>query len=79
MLINNKAIKLISILSISLGLFACSESEQQMWQPRVAKGSDALVASAINGFGLMPAKGGQTQLTDEEIELAVNYFLSQIK
>ena len=50
-----------------------------MWQPRVAKGSDALVTSAINGFGLMPAKGGQTQLTDEEIELAVNYFLSQIK
>lgn len=51
----------------------------KMWQPRTAKGKDALVSNAINGVGLMPAKGGKTQLTDEEIALAVGYFLSQLK
>ncbi len=52
---------------------------QKMWGPRIAKGREALVANAINGVGLMPAKGGQMHVTDEEIELAVTYFLSQIK
>ena len=51
----------------------------KMWGPRIEKGQDVLVQSATNGFGLMPAKGGKTELTDEQIALAVNYFVSQIK
>lgn len=50
----------------------------KMWGPRIAKGQDVLVQSATNGFGLMPAKGGKTELTDEDIALAVNYMVSQI-
>jgi len=50
----------------------------KMWGPRVSKGHDALVSNAINGFGLMPAKGGQDHVTDEEIDLAVGYLLSQL-
>lgn len=50
----------------------------KMWGPRIKKGQDVLVQSATNGFGLMPAKGGKVELTDEEIALAVNYMVSQI-
>jgi len=50
-----------------------------MWGPRIEKGRDALAKNAISGVGLMPAKGGQAHLTDEEIDLAVGYFLSQLK
>lgn len=49
----------------------------KMWGPRIAKGKDVLVQSATNGFGLMPAKGGKTELTDDDIALAVNYLVSQ--
>lgn len=51
----------------------------KMWSPRIEKGQDVLVQSATNGFGLMPAKGGKTDLSDEDIALAVNYMVSQIK
>jgi len=51
----------------------------KMWAPRIEKGREMLVANAINGVGLMPPKGGKTNLTDEEVGLAVDYFLSQIK
>ena len=50
----------------------------KMWGPRITKGQDVLVQSATNGFGLMPAKGGKTDLTSEDIALAVNYMVSQI-
>ncbi|MDX1497396.1 MAG: c-type cytochrome [Salinisphaeraceae bacterium] len=51
----------------------------KMWQDRKVKGKDVLVSHAINGFGLMPAKGGKTHLSDEEIAIAVDYMLSQVK
>ena len=51
----------------------------KMWGPRVGKGQDALVANAISGIGLMPAKAGKPdQLTDEDMALAVQFMLSQI-
>ena len=52
---------------------------KKMWAPRIEKGRVALVSNAINGVGLMPPKGGQTHVTDEEIDLAVGYFLSQLE
>lgn len=52
---------------------------KKMWSPRTAKGKEALVANAISGVGLMPPKGGKDKLSDEEIALAVEYFLSQLK
>ncbi len=51
----------------------------KMWGPRIEKGQDMLVQSVLNGFGLMPAKGGANHLTEEEIALAVNYMVSQIE
>ena len=51
---------------------------RKMWGPRLDKGRPALVANAVNGVGLMPAKGGRSELSEQEIDLAVGYFLSQL-
>ena len=51
------------------------------WAPRIAQGIDVLKGHAINGFqgsaGFMPAKGGRTDLSDEEIANAVEYMVSE--
>ena len=51
----------------------------KMWGKRITKGQPALVANAISGVGLMPAKGVNPELSNTEIELAVAYFVSQIE
>ena len=51
---------------------------QKMWAGRADKGLDALVASAINGTGLMPAKGGNDELREEDIAKAVGYLLFRL-
>lgn len=50
----------------------------KMWGPRIVKGREALVLNAINGNGLMPPKGGNDDLSDADIELAVAYLLSTL-
>jgi cytochrome c5 len=52
---------------------------QKMWQARASQGLDALAEHASQGFGLMPAKGGNQALTDEQIKQAVKYFLSRLE
>ncbi len=47
------------------------------WATRVAKGAEVLYASAINGINAMPAKGGRGDLSDAEIEAAVDFMLAQ--
>ena len=48
------------------------------WNARLDKGVDALVSSAINGIGAMPARGGSS-LDDEQIRAVVEYILDQSK
>ena len=48
------------------------------WKPRLAKGLDALVSSAINGIGAMPPRGG-SQFNDDQIRATVDYILSESK
>jgi cytochrome c5 len=45
--------------------------------PRLSHGLDALVRSAINGHGGMPARGGVTNLTDSELRHAIIYMYSK--
>lgn len=52
---------------------------KKMWAPRIVQGKETLIQHAIAGYGLMPAKGGNPELSDDEIALAVNYFISQVK
>lgn len=46
------------------------------WSERLALGRDALLTSALNGKGIMPAKGGQSQLSNDEVAAAVDYIIS---
>ncbi|QEY26940.1 c-type cytochrome [Neisseria zalophi] len=47
------------------------------WAPRIAKGLDALFNNALNGFNAMPAKGGQADLTDDELKRAIAHMANQ--
>lgn len=48
------------------------------WQPRLAKGGlDQLVQNAITGIGAMPPKGGNPNLTDEQVREAVVLMLKE--
>jgi cytochrome c5 len=55
------------------------------WGPRIAKGADALHKSAIEGRmnitpgKIMPAKGGNPALSDDEVKAAVDYMISKNK
>jgi len=45
------------------------------WEPRLAKGIDAIYANSINGIGAMPAKGGRADMSDDAIKAAVDHML----
>ncbi|MDR3368400.1 c-type cytochrome [Rhodoferax sp.] len=47
------------------------------WKPRLAKGIEVLVQSAISGHKGMPSRGGMASLSDSEIRGAVTYVVVQ--
>jgi len=51
------------------------------WAPRIAQGVPTLEKHAISGFqgkaGMMPAKGGRMDLSDDLVRLAVEHMVSQ--
>lgn len=49
--------------------------DEGAWAGRVSTGRDMLVTHAVQGIGAMPAKGGQLQLSDEEVASAVDYMI----
>lgn len=53
--------------------------DTEAWVDRIAKGVDTLYEHSINGFqgdaGVMPPKGGFTNLSDEEVKAAVDYMV----
>jgi len=44
------------------------------WEPRIAQGYDTLLEHAIKGYNMMPAKGGNPGLSDEEVASAVKHM-----
>ncbi len=53
--------------------------DKAAWGPRLALGKDALTASALNGKGAMPPKGGQMHLSEVEIAASIDYMLDSVK
>ena len=51
--------------------------DKAAWKKHIHHGIDHMVESVIEGKGAMPARGGNPNLTDEEIEAAVNYIVEQ--
>jgi cytochrome c5 len=53
------------------------------WTSRIAQGKDVLYKHAIEGYtgaaGVMPAKGGNPALTDEQVAVTVDWMLENLK
>jgi len=54
--------------------------DAEVWAPRIAKGRDTLYSHALQGFfgprgTMMPARGGNEALSDEEVTAAVDYMV----
>lgn len=51
------------------------------WGPRIAQGNEVLYKHALEGFtgakGMMPARGGGSTLTDDEVKAAVDFMVAQ--
>ena len=58
-------------------------TDKAAWAPRVAEGIDTLVKHATEGFtgskGVMPAKGGNPSLTNEQVKATVEWMVGQVK
>ena len=52
--------------------------DKAAWAPRIAQGIDALTASAIQGKGAMPPRGG-SNATEAEIRAVVTYMVNAAK
>ncbi|EAT58216.1 c-type cytochrome [Chlorobium ferrooxidans] len=57
--------------------------DKAAWAPRIKQGLPVLVAHSIKGFqgkvGMMPPKGGNAKLTDQQIGDSVAYMVSGSK
>lgn len=57
--------------------------DKAAWAARIAQGADTLHTHAIKGFqgkaGMMPPKGGNMGLKDDDVKAAVDYMVSQAK
>jgi cytochrome c5 len=49
------------------------------WAPRVAKGMDALMGSALNGLNAMPPRGLCANCSDGELRATVEYMVDNSK
>ncbi len=46
------------------------------WAPRIAKGADALLATATSGIAAMPPKGTCMDCTDAEVAASIEHMIS---
>lgn len=51
--------------------------DKPAWTPRIAKGVDALYKSSMEGIKMMPPRGGNAALKDEELKAAVDFMVSK--
>lgn len=65
------------------GVAGAPKLEKAAWEARAAQGVDTLFAHARDGFtgkaGMMPARGGNPALSDDEVRAAVQWMLDNLK
>ncbi|XGA80049.1 c-type cytochrome [Halomonas sp. CH40] len=52
--------------------------DEEAWAARVEQGFATLLDHSINGIGAMPARGGNPNLSDEEMEAATKYMVEPV-
>jgi cytochrome c5 len=52
--------------------------DKAAWGPRLAQGMDVLYANSQNGLRMMPARGGNASLKEDELKSAVDFMVSKI-
>jgi len=55
-------------------LGAPKAGDKAAWAPRVKQGKDVLYAHGLNGFKMMPPKGGNPGLKDDEVKAAIDFM-----
>lgn len=65
------------------GAGGAPKMEKALWGARIAQGSDLLHKHAIEGYtgaaGMMPARGGNPSLSDEQVIATVDWMLANLK
>jgi len=65
------------------GAGGAPKMERAAWTARIAQGADLMHKHAIEGFqgnaGIMPAKGGNPSLTDEQVIATVDWMVDNLK
>jgi len=51
--------------------------DKEAWAPRIAQGTDTLLANATNGIRAMPPKGACAACTEDDLKAAIEYMVSQ--
>lgn len=51
--------------------------DKAAWKARIAKGKAALYTSATSGFKMMPPRGGNAALKDDELKAVVDYMIAK--
>ncbi|CAM3471534.1 c-type cytochrome [Halomonas lysinitropha] len=54
-------------------------SNADQWTDRMSKGMETLYDHSINGFNAMPAKGGNPNLSDDEVKAATDYLVEPVQ
>ncbi|MGZ3181244.1 MAG: c-type cytochrome [Telluria sp.] len=52
-------------------------ADKTAWGPRIKQGKDTLYSHALNGFKMMPARGGNPALKDAEVKAAIDYMVGK--
>jgi len=52
--------------------------DKEAWAPRLAQGRTKLLEHADYGFNAMPAHGGHDELSEKDVEVAVDYMINQV-
>lgn len=53
--------------------------DKAAWAPRIAQGAATLYEHALKGFKAMPAKGGSSTLSDDEVKAGVDFQVAKSK